>query len=110
MNKISMKNYLITITCVLLAGIAALLGADSALSANPRSLRGVVQTGGTSSSQALPNVQVSLFEATTGQPTMVGQATTDTSGRFSIRYTRSTSHSIFFVQANIYDRVKFVTV
>src|SRR5436190_18410321 len=51
-----MKNYMATITRVLLAGTAALLSADSALSANPRSLSGVVQTGGTSSSQALPNV------------------------------------------------------
>ena len=110
MNKISMKNYLITITRVLLAGTAALLSADSALSANPRSLSGVVQTGGTSSSQALPNVQVSLFEATTGQPTMLSQATTDASGRFSIRYTRSTSHNIFFVQADVSEGVKFVTV
>ena len=53
-------------------------------------LTGVVQTGGTSSSQPLPNVDVSLFEATAGQPTMLGQATTDGSGRFSIRYTKAT--------------------
>src|SRR5438477_11491996 len=109
MNKISMKNYLVTITRVLLAGTAALLSADSALSANPRSLSGVVQTGGTSSSQPLPNVHATLFEATTGQPTMLGQATTDASGRFSIRYTRSTSQTIFYVQADIGEGVEFVT-
>ena len=39
---------------------------------------------------------VTLFEATTGQPAMLGEAITDGSGRFSIRYPRSTSHSIFF--------------
>jgi hypothetical protein len=61
---------------VLLAGAALLLTAYDGSSANPRSLSGVVQTGGTSSSQALANVQVSLFEATTGQPTMLDQATT----------------------------------
>ena len=41
---------------------------------------------------------------------MLSQATTDASGRFSIRYTRSTSHSIFFVQADVSEGVKFVTV
>src|SRR5262249_17821079 len=73
-------------------------------------LTGVVQTGGTSSSQPLPNVDVSLFEGTAGQPTMLGQATTDGSGRFSIRYTRGNSQSIFFVQADVSEGVEFVTV
>jgi streptogramin lyase len=110
MNKISMRNYIAAITRVLLAGAALLLTADGVLSANPRSLSGVVQTGGTSSSQPLPNVHVSLFEATTGQPIMIGQSTTDASGRFSIRYTRNTSQSIFFVQAEVGQGVEFVTI
>jgi hypothetical protein len=93
-----------------LAGAAILLTAHGALSANPRSLSGVVQTGGTSSSQPLPNVQVMLFEATTGQPATLGQATTDGSGRFTIPYRRSRSSSIFFVQADVGDGVEFVTV
>jgi hypothetical protein len=41
---------------------------------------------------------------------MLGQATTDASGRFSIRYTRGTSHSIFFVTADVGEDVEFVTV
>ena len=110
MNKISMRNYVMTMTLVLLAGAVLLLTADGVLSANPRSLNGVVQTGGTSSSQPVPDVHVTLFEATTEQPTMLGQATTNASGRFSIRYTRSTSQSIFFVQADVSEGVKFVTV
>src|SRR5438552_426583 len=110
MNKISMRNYMVTITRVLLAGAVVLLTADGVLSANPGSLSGVVQTGGTSSSQPLPNVHVTLFEATTGQPAMLGQATTDASGRFSIRYTRSASQSIFYVQADIGEGVEFVTI
>src|SRR5437773_431139 len=108
MKKISMRNYVVTI--VLLAGAAVLLTADGVLSANPGSLSGVVQTGGTTSSQPLPNVHATLFEATTGQPAMLGQATTDASGRFSIRYTRSTSQSIFYVQADIGEGVEFVTI
>ena len=101
---------MVTITRVLLTGAAILLIAGGASSASRRSLSGLVQTGGTSSSQPLPNVNVTLFEATTGQPTMLGQATTDGSGRFSIRYTRGTSHSIFFVQADVSEGVDFVSI
>src|SRR5438552_13513609 len=110
MNKISMRNYMVTITRMLLAGAAVLLTADGVSSANPGSLSGVVRTAGTSSRQPLPNVHVTLFEATTGQPAMLGQATTDASGRFSIRYTRSASQSIFYVQADIGEGVEFVTI
>src|SRR5205809_1401103 len=110
MNKISMRNYRVTITRVLLTGTAIFLSTNGVSSANPKSLSGVVQTGGTSSSQPLPNVHVTLFEATTGQPATLGQATTDGSGQFSIRYTRSTSHSIFFVQADVGEGVEFITI
>src|SRR5436190_5156433 len=109
MNKISMRNYMVTITRMLLAGAAILLTAHGVSSASPRSLSGVVQTGGTSSSQPLPDVHVT-FEAATGEPAMLGQATTDASGRFSIRYTRSTSQTIFYVQADIGEGVEFVTI
>ena len=78
---------MVTITRVLLAG-GDFTNCDEASSASPQSLSGVVQTGGTSSSQPLPNVHVTLFEATTGQPTTLGEATTDASGRFTIPYTR----------------------
>jgi hypothetical protein len=110
MNKISMRNFKLTITRVLLTGAAIFLTANGLSSANARSLGGVVQTGGTDSSQPLPNVTVTLFEATNGLPTALGEATTDGSGRFSIRYTRSTSHSIFFVQANVAEGVEFITI
>ena len=73
MNKISMRNYMITITRVLLTGAAIFLTANGLSSANARSLGGVVQTGGTDSSQPLPNVTVTLFEATNGRPTALGE-------------------------------------
>src|SRR6266581_3438177 len=110
MNKISMRNFELTITRVLLTGATILLTAGGVLLANPTSLSGVVQTGGTSSNQPLPNVHVTLFEATSGLPTALGEATTDGSGQFSIRYTRSTSQSIFYVQADIGEGVEFVTI
>src|SRR6266403_1345175 len=105
-----MKNYMVTIARVLLTGAAVLLTADGVLSANPKSLRGVVQTGGTSSSQPLPDVHVTLFEATPALPTAVGQATTDASGRFTIPYRKSNSSSIFFLKADIGEGVEFVTI
>ncbi len=70
----------------------------------------MVQTGGTTSSQPLPNVHVILFEATRALPTTLGEATTDASGRFTIPYRKSTSHSIFFVQADVGEGVEFVTI
>ncbi len=109
MNKISTTNYIVTITRALLAG-AILLTADAALSANPKSLSGIVQTGGTSSSQPLPNVNVTLFEATLGQPTALGHATTDAAGRFAIPYKKKSSSSIFFVRADVGEGVEFITV
>ena len=110
MNKIPIRNYMITMTRLLLVGAAVLLTTDPALSANPRSLSGIVQTGGTSSSQPLPNVNVTLFEATLGQPTALGHATTDAAGRFAIPYKKNTSSSIFFVKADVGEGVEFVTV
>ncbi len=55
------------------AGTAILLTAHGVSSVNPRSLSGVVQTGGTSSNQPLPNVHVTLFEATSGLPHGAGR-------------------------------------
>jgi len=110
MNKISMRNYMVTITRMLLAGAVMLLTAHDVSSANPRSLHGVVQTGGTTSSQPLPNVHVTLFEATRALLAALGQATTDASGRFTIPYKKSSSSRIFFVEAEIGGGVEFVTV
>jgi hypothetical protein len=110
MNKISVRNYIATITSMLLAGAAILLTAHNVSSANPRSLSGVVQTGGTTSSQPLPNVHVTLFEATRALPTTLGEATTDASGRFTIRYNKNRSSTIFFVKADIGQGVQFVSV
>ena len=96
---------------VLLLAITVMFAATPGVwSASPRSLTGVVQTGGTSSSQPLPNANVTLFEATPGQPTAIGHATTDTAGRFTVPYQKSSSHSIFYVNADIGGGVEFVTI
>jgi hypothetical protein len=110
MNKISMGNYMVTITRVLLIGAAILLAAEGVSSPNPRSLSGVVQTGGTTSSQPLPDVSVTLFEATDARPTVLGSATTNASGQFTINSPNSTSSSIFYVSADIGGGVELVAV
>jgi len=101
---------MVTMTRLLLAGAAVLLTTDAALSANPKSLSGIVQTGGTSSSQPLPNVHVTLFEATHALPTIVGEATTDASGQFTISYRRRSSSTIFFMKADVTEGVEFIAV
>ena len=105
-----MRNYMVTITRVLLTAAAIFVTADAVLLANPKSLSGVVQTGGTSSSEPLPNVHVTLFEATQALPTTVGEATTNASGEFTIPYRNRSSSSIFFVRADIHEGVEFVNV
>ena len=89
---------------------AAILVATTGMSAaTGKSLSGVAQTG-IASSVPLANVNVTLFEATTAQPTVVGQAATDASGRFVIAYRNSTSSSIFYLSADVGAGVQFVTV
>jgi len=73
-------------------------------------LNGIVQTGGTFSTQPLAHIDVTLFEATTAQPTVLGQATTDASGQFSITSPKNTSSSIFYVSADVGRGVEFVTI
>jgi hypothetical protein len=51
-----------------------------------------------------------LFEATLGQPTALGHATTDATGRFTIPYKKKSSSSIFFVKADVGEGVEFITV
>ena len=70
----------------------------------------MVQTGGTGSIEPLADVDVTLFEATTARPIVLGEATTDASGQFVIVSPKDTSSSIFYVSARIGAGVKFVTV
>ena len=109
MDRTLMKSCKLIITRVVIAIAALVMTTHAVSSANPKSVRGVVQTGGTTSSQPLPNVHVTLFEATPALP-VVGQATTDASGQFTIPYRKSSSSSIFFLKADISEGVEFVTI
>lgn len=95
---------------VLLVLATIVLTVHQAAAADPMLLSGVVQTGGTGSSQPLSNVNVTLFEASSTLPATLGQATTDAAGRFSIRSPRSTSPTLFFVQADVSPEVTLLAI
>jgi hypothetical protein len=109
-KNIAMRTYLLMTACVLVTGGAMFLTAGEVLSANLKALSGIVQTGGTSSSEPLPHVHVTLFEATQTLPITVGETTTDALGRFTIRYRNKSSSSIFFVKADVAESVQFIAV
>src|SRR5439155_6533385 len=88
-------------TTPVLASAAMFMATLSVPSASGTTLNGIVQTGGTCSTQPLAHIQVKLLEATTAQPTLLGQATTDATGQFSIRSPKNTSSSIFYASAAI---------
>jgi hypothetical protein len=105
-----MKTFLFT-TARMLMAVAAILTATPVVSSGDASLlSGVVQTGGTGSIQPLPDVSVTLFEATDARPTVLGSATTNASGQFAINSPNNTSSSIFYVSADIGGGVELVAV
>jgi hypothetical protein len=105
-----MRTSIFTSTRLALALAAITVAASISSPASARSLRGVVQTGGTVATEPLANVGVTLFEATSARPTVLGEARTNGSGQFVIASPKNTSSSVFYVSANIGRGVKFVTV
>jgi hypothetical protein len=101
-----MKKFALATASTLLG--AAILAATGVVStAGAYSLKGVVQTGGTTSTQPLANAKVTLFEATNDQPTVLGTATSDGSGQFTITLSKNSSSSIFYVSAAVGPQVEF---
>ena len=94
----------------MLVSAALFMAALSVPSAGGTTLDGIVQTGGTSSTQPLPHIHVTLFEATSTQPTVLGEATTNASGQFSITSQNNTSSSIFYVSADVGRGVEFLSI
>lgn len=77
---------------------------------NPTFLSGVVQSGGTSAKINLGGARIALFEATTGNPNILGTAVADSEGRFSLTAPKSTSDSVFYVAAEVRPGVRLVNV
>ena len=98
------------ITPPVLASAMMFITTLSVPSASGTTLNGVVQTGSACSTQPLAHVPVTLFEATTEQPRVVGHATTDAFGHFSIPSQANASSSIFYASADVGGRVEFLTI
>ncbi len=74
-------------------------------------LTGVVQSGGPSNSQTISGATVKVFEATSGQPSVIGSATTNAAGQFQITLPRDTSEFIFYATATISGQsIQLVTI
>jgi hypothetical protein len=91
--------------------LAAVLATTCGLTpARAGQVSGIVQSGGTSVTVPLADVEVALLEATTDQPVVLSRATTDGSGGFVLSSSRDTSSSIFFVTADVASGVQLVAV
>lgn len=75
-------------------------------------LTGIVQSGGPGSAniKPLPGALVTLYEATSHDPSQVGVATTDPEGRFEIRVKSDRTDFILYATAIVNDAVELVTV
>src|SRR5437870_2128141 len=75
-------------------------------------LNGIVQSGEPSSAnvKSLPNVPVTLYEATAQDPLQVGTATTDAEGRFELHMESDKSERIFYATATVGEGIELVTI
>ena len=64
------------------------------------SLNGIVQSGGYDV-QLLGGARVTLCEARDGEPAVIGQATTDDRGSYSIQSPKASSSSVFYATADL---------
>ncbi len=73
-------------------------------------ISGTIASGGTSSSVPLRNVNVALFEASTGTPNRLAQVKSDSRGHFQITSSKDSTESIFFLSAQVDVGVQFIAV
>jgi hypothetical protein len=73
-------------------------------------LRGIVQSGGTTSTLPLADVLVTVYEATENTPLTLGSVKTDATGRFSLDISRTTSDSIFYAIVSLGGGLQLVTI
>lgn len=105
-----MRSSFLTIfgrTLTLVPAIAMALGVPIA---HAITLQGMVQSGGTVSIKPIPQVAVTLFEATASRPNQVGHAISDSSGKFSVQSPASESSSVFYLDADLGSGLHFVSV
>lgn len=95
---------------MLVTAIAVLAITCGMSTASAATLSGTVQSGGDLFKIPLTNTPVTLYEATLANPTVIGTATTNSAGKFSITVQQTSSQSIFFVVADLGKSVQLVAV
>ncbi|MGE9295496.1 MAG: hypothetical protein ACQKBV_04335 [Puniceicoccales bacterium] len=78
--------------------------------AQPYTLNGTLEVADVRSTRIVSKVDVSLYEASTLTPVLLGTAETDQSGNFSISVGKDFTDSIFFVTAEIRPRVRYMAI
>jgi hypothetical protein len=75
-------------------------------------LTGIVQSGepGSANLKPIPNVPVTIYEATVEDPSPLGTATTDAEGRFELPMERDQSERIFYAVATVEEGVELVAI
>lgn len=100
-------NRLATVLAVLIVLSAAGCSSDDAA---PAALDGIVQSGGTEMTAPLAGAEVRLWETTDGEPTLLGTATSDGDGNFSIPSGGLNPSGVLYVTASIGESVKLAAV
>ncbi|MDB5341837.1 MAG: uncharacterized protein JWP89_214 [Schlesneria sp.] len=95
---------------MLVAAIAILAMTCGLSTASAATLSGTVQSGGDLFKIPVISTPVKLYEATIGTPTVLGTATTNFLGQFTMNVEQTTSQSIFFVVADLGKSVQLVAV
>ncbi len=96
--------------CFVLAVATVVALPGSAFAGSPATLQGFVQSGDTPSALLLRGVKVTLYEASNASPQVLDTATTDSSGRFTLRAPADEVEGVFYVSAAVDKRVEFVAV
>lgn len=105
-----MKNSFIRSRSTIIATVSFLLATCGVSSAMATQLKGRVQWGGTEQIEPQAQVRVRLFEATESAPILVGEATTNRSGRFQIKTKKTRTSSIFFATARLGFGLEYVAI
>jgi hypothetical protein len=90
--------------------VVILVAAGCSSSSSEPQLKGIVQSGGTSSVLGLANATVRLYAASDGAPRLLGTATSDQAGRFAVALPDSTVEDVRFVRASLDGGIELLAV
>lgn len=93
-------------------GVSPLVHGGTSSGGNAHRIRGFVRSGNGPQTMPLPGVRVSLHEATSGAPRLLGRTTTDASGQFVLASAPGgrTSRAIFYATADLGGGLQLVSI